>query len=73
MTAPTFTPHPTETADQQDTAPASAPDTASGAVPAEAAGCPACPHPMAEHDPIGARFCRATVAGAYRRGCVCRH
>jgi hypothetical protein len=34
--------------------------------------CPACPHPMAAHDPIGTRFCRATVAGSVQRGCVCR-
>ena len=36
------------------------------------ASCPACPHPMAAHDPIGARFCRATAVGAFERGCVCR-
>jgi hypothetical protein len=35
-------------------------------------GCPACPHPMAEHDPIGVRFCAATEARALDRGCVCR-
>ena len=47
------------------------------APPAEApdgtAGCPACPHPLAAHDPIGARFCRVTAAaGTEGRGCVCR-
>jgi len=46
----------------------------SGTLPttAQAAGCPACPHPMAAHDLIGARFCRATTAGTVERGCVCR-
>ena len=34
--------------------------------------CPACPHPPEAHDPIGARFCRATVAMSLDRGCVCR-
>jgi hypothetical protein len=33
--------------------------------------CPACPHPAALHDAIGARFCRATMAKALSRGCVC--
>jgi hypothetical protein len=40
--------------------------------PDDAAACPACPHPLALHDPIGARFCRATAAAALSRGCVCR-
>jgi hypothetical protein len=61
MTAQTST----ETVDRQD-------DLVSAST-AQEAGCPACPHPLAEHDVIGARFCRATVAGAYDRGCVCRH
>ncbi|MCU1606372.1 MAG: hypothetical protein JWP46_2837 [Modestobacter sp.] len=39
---------------------------------ARAGTCPACPHPLADHDPIGLRFCRATTAGAVNRGCVCR-
>ncbi|MGY1839546.1 MULTISPECIES: RGCVC family protein [unclassified Modestobacter] len=38
----------------------------------EELGCPACAHPMDAHDPIGARFCRATAAGALDRGCACR-
>jgi hypothetical protein len=63
MTASTSTTHPAETTDRQDDSIATA----------AAASCPACPHPLAEHDPIGARFCRATVTGAFRRGCVCRH
>ena len=50
---------------------------ASGSAPAESTaaepGCPACPHPLEAHDPIGARFCRATAAaGSEGRGCVCR-
>lgn len=36
------------------------------------AGCGSCPHPLADHDPIGLRFCRATAAGNSDRGCVCR-
>ena len=36
------------------------------------AGCASCPHPLADHDPIGLRFCRATRAGDISRGCVCR-
>ncbi len=34
-------------------------------------GCGACPHPEADHDGISARYCRATVASALDRGCVC--
>jgi hypothetical protein len=34
--------------------------------------CDVCPHPLAGHDPIGLRYCRATLAGAFTRGCVCR-
>ena len=34
--------------------------------------CGSCPHPLADHDPIGLRFCRATRAGDITRGCVCR-
>ncbi len=33
--------------------------------------CSACPHEWGMHDPIGTRFCAATVAGGLRRGCVC--
>ncbi|MGY1857709.1 RGCVC family protein [Modestobacter sp. SYSU DS0290] len=60
MTAPAYLPHPA--------AALPAPDLRSGDEP----GCPACPHPMAAHDPIGARFCRATAAGTLDRGCACR-
>ena len=43
----------------------------------EAAGaCPVCPHPADGHDPISARFCRATASatadGTAPRGCICR-
>ena len=44
----------------------SAPQPQSGAV------CTACPHPVARHDAIGLRFCRATSTGTTTRGCVCR-
>ena len=36
--------------------------------------CPACPHPVAAHDAISLRFCRATEGradDATPRGCVC--
>jgi hypothetical protein len=43
--------------------------------PAAADACRVCPHPMAAHDAIAQRFCRATQAlsarGAKARGCVC--
>ena len=45
-----------------------APDAQAGDQP----GCPACPHPLSAHDPIGVRFCRATAAASIERGCVCR-
>jgi hypothetical protein len=34
--------------------------------------CDVCPHPLAAHDEIGLRFCRATLTGAFTRGCICR-
>jgi hypothetical protein len=33
--------------------------------------CAVCPHPWQLHDRISARFCTATVAGQFSRGCVC--
>ncbi|MGH3900166.1 MAG: RGCVC family protein [Pseudonocardiaceae bacterium] len=33
--------------------------------------CEVCPHAWDTHDPIGVRYCSATVAGGLRRGCVC--
>jgi hypothetical protein len=38
---------------------------------ATAAVCAVCAHPMTAHDRIAARFCTATVAGQFSRGCVC--
>jgi hypothetical protein len=35
------------------------------------ATCAACPHPVESHDMIARRFCTATQAGAFNRGCVC--
>ena len=48
-------------------------DVRSGTTPgAEAAAdCPVCPHPVDMHDEIGRRFCSATAAGRFERGCVC--
>ncbi len=34
--------------------------------------CDVCPHPAPDHDAIALRFCRATLAAAIDRGCVCR-
>lgn len=36
-----------------------------------AAKCAVCPHPWADHDRIGARFCTATTTEHHSRGCVC--
>jgi hypothetical protein len=36
-----------------------------------AGGCAVCPHPGEFHDRIAARYCTATVAGKFSRGCVC--
>ena len=33
--------------------------------------CAACGHELAAHDPIGLRYCSATTAGGFDRGCVC--
>jgi hypothetical protein len=38
---------------------------------ADVAICEACPHPVDDHDGIALRFCRATLASALDRGCVC--
>jgi hypothetical protein len=38
----------------------------------EAGACAVCPHPLAAHDAISLRFCRASEAQATTpRGCVC--
>jgi hypothetical protein len=36
-----------------------------------AGSCPVCPHPTDTHDEIGTRYCAATAAGKFERGCVC--
>jgi hypothetical protein len=36
-----------------------------------AAACAVCTHAWTEHDAIAARFCKATIAGGFQRGCVC--
>jgi hypothetical protein len=33
--------------------------------------CPVCPHPEEAHDEIALSYCGATVAGVWRRTCVC--
>ena len=33
--------------------------------------CPNCPHPRSTHDAIAQRFCTATAAGGFSRGCTC--
>jgi hypothetical protein len=33
--------------------------------------CPSCPHPRSAHDAIAQRFCTATAAGGFSRGCTC--
>jgi hypothetical protein len=48
-------------------------DQAEDAVATAAApACAGCPHALDTHDAIALRYCRATVAGAFDRGCVCR-
>lgn len=34
--------------------------------------CAVCPHPWAEHDALGRRFCSATHDVGWSRGCICR-
>jgi hypothetical protein len=33
--------------------------------------CDVCAHPDIAHDDIARRFCKATMAGALSRGCIC--
>jgi hypothetical protein len=33
--------------------------------------CAACPHQWGAHDPIGIRYCTATLDNGLNRGCVC--
>ncbi|MGZ4506132.1 MAG: RGCVC family protein [Blastococcus sp.] len=56
----------------------SAPSTTSPTTDRDAPGavelagrCPACPHPLADHDAISLRYCAASKAIAAARGCVC--
>jgi hypothetical protein len=48
------------------------PPTEATQQPVNDPGCDVCPHPIAHHDAIGLRFCRATLDSAIARGCVCR-
>ncbi|MGK4598175.1 RGCVC family protein [Amycolatopsis sp. w19] len=41
------------------------------AEPAADDRCPVCPHPLSAHDTIARRFCTATAAGHFSRGCTC--
>jgi hypothetical protein len=54
-------------------APTAIPDRVDAPAPEsrDVPGCEACPHPVDDHDAIGLRFCRATLASALDRGCVC--
>ncbi|HEV3356394.1 MAG TPA: RGCVC family protein [Pseudonocardiaceae bacterium] len=45
--------------------------TAANADDRTSAMCAVCPHPVDTHDVIGLRYCTATVAGGWQRGCVC--
>ncbi len=53
-------------------APLSPPLSSAPPVPTASPACDACRHDLDGHDAIGLRFCRATVAGALTRGCICR-
>ncbi len=48
-----------------------APETQTVTSP-DALTCPVCPHRMADHDAISARYCSATAASGSAHGCVCR-
>lgn len=45
--------------------------TAANADDRPSAMCAVCPHPEDTHDVISRRYCTATVAGGWQRGCVC--
>jgi hypothetical protein len=47
-------------------------DRGEDAPTAAAPACAGCPHGIDAHDAIALRYCRATVAGALDRGCVCQ-
>ena len=40
---------------------------------ASAPRCVVCVHELADHDPIGLRYCQATQAQALARKCICPH
>lgn len=44
---------------------------ATGTGEAPDAACPSCRHPMADHDPIGRRYCLASATSGTARGCIC--
>ena len=55
-----------------DATPAASPSATGSAAEARSGpACAACPHDRDAHDPIGARFCSATIARGLSRGCVC--
>ena len=33
--------------------------------------CDSCPHPLADHDALGTRFCAASASSNLSRGCIC--
>ncbi|GAB3480098.1 hypothetical protein FB471_3228 [Amycolatopsis cihanbeyliensis] len=54
----------------RETAP-SVPGTKSNPDGASEVACVVCPHSWSSHDQIATRYCTATVAGGYSRGCIC--
>ncbi|MBP2365295.1 RGCVC family protein [Pseudonocardia parietis] len=54
------------------TATATDTDDHTGTPAPKSSDCPVCPHPMADHDAIGTRFCAAKIAGGSADGCACR-
>jgi hypothetical protein len=33
--------------------------------------CASCPHPLADHDALGLRYCTASGVSGLSRGCIC--
>ncbi|MEC3980152.1 RGCVC family protein [Amycolatopsis sp. H20-H5] len=46
-------------------------ETSPATTPVAEDQCPSCPHTRSSHDVIAQRFCTATSAGGFSRGCVC--
>jgi hypothetical protein len=46
-------------------------ETTEAATPVAEDQCQSCPHTRSSHDVIALRFCTATSAGGFSRGCVC--